>query len=189
MGVAKYRLTKTNDGGFQFSLYGASGRIIATSETYRSKTAATNAIESVRKAAPGAVVEDQTPGRASSPNTPQPVAKAARTAGRAAGKVRAVIQEVLEPDKNKPTGLSNGRATSGATKRPATRTTAAKPAPAKKAAAKKSPAKTPAKKAPVAKKTAAKKAPVAKKTAAKKQAPAKKAPVTKKAPAKKQARR
>jgi DNA-binding protein HU-beta len=133
-------LTKTNDGGFQFSVYGPTGRIIVTSETYRSKPTALNAIETLRKAASKAVIDDQTPGRASSPNTPKAVAKTARAAGRAVGKAKAAAKEVLDPAKKKPTGQANGRATS-ATKRPAAKKTTAKAAPTRKTAAKARPRK------------------------------------------------
>lgn len=95
MAVARFRLIKTDDGGFQFSLLGTTGRVIATSEAYRSKASCVKAIDALRAAAPGAVVDDETtsPSR-TSPNTPAPVAKAARAAGRAVGKAVNAVEDV-----------------------------------------------------------------------------------------------
>ena len=46
--------------GIKFDLKAANGEVIATSEVYTSKSACLNGVESVRKNAPVAVLEDQT---------------------------------------------------------------------------------------------------------------------------------
>ena len=51
---------KTVKTGIKFNLKAGNGEIIATSEVYNSKSACLNGIESVRKNAPVAPVEDQT---------------------------------------------------------------------------------------------------------------------------------
>jgi uncharacterized protein len=58
--AAKFVLKKNAKGQFHFVLKAANGEIIATSETYSSKSAATNGIESVKKNAGTAKVDDQT---------------------------------------------------------------------------------------------------------------------------------
>ena len=51
---------KTVKTGIKFNLKANNGEIIATSEIYSSKSACLNGIESVRKNAPIAPIEDQT---------------------------------------------------------------------------------------------------------------------------------
>jgi uncharacterized protein YegP (UPF0339 family) len=58
--AAKFVLKKGSTGKFHFNLIATNGQVIATSETYESKAAALNGIESVKKNAPVAEVEDQT---------------------------------------------------------------------------------------------------------------------------------
>jgi len=58
--AAKFVLKKGSSGKFHFNLQAANGQVIATSETYESKAAAINGIESVKKNAPVAEVDDQT---------------------------------------------------------------------------------------------------------------------------------
>jgi len=58
--AAKFVLKKGSSGKFHFNLLAANGQVIATSETYESKAAAINGIESVKKNAPVAEVDDQT---------------------------------------------------------------------------------------------------------------------------------
>lgn len=58
--AGKFVLKKGASGKFHFNLVAANGQVIATSETYNSKESAENGIESVRKNAPDAVVEDET---------------------------------------------------------------------------------------------------------------------------------
>ena len=56
----KYELYEDKAGEFRFRLKAANGQIIATSEGYKSKAGCQNGIESVKKNAPVANVEDQT---------------------------------------------------------------------------------------------------------------------------------
>ena len=58
--AAKFVLKKGSTGKFHFNLIATNGQVIATSEAYESKAAAVNGIESVKKNAPVAEVEDQT---------------------------------------------------------------------------------------------------------------------------------
>jgi uncharacterized protein YegP (UPF0339 family) len=57
---AKFVVKKGSSGKFHFNLVAGNGQVIATSENYESKPAALNGIESVRKNAPDARVDDQT---------------------------------------------------------------------------------------------------------------------------------
>ena len=57
MGKFVVKETKT---GFRFNLVAGNGEVIGTSETYSAKSACENGIESVRKNAEAAKVEDQT---------------------------------------------------------------------------------------------------------------------------------
>jgi uncharacterized protein YegP (UPF0339 family) len=56
----KFVLKKGSTGQYRFVLHAANGEPIATSEGYSSKSAARNGIESVRKNAAEAKVDDQT---------------------------------------------------------------------------------------------------------------------------------
>jgi uncharacterized protein YegP (UPF0339 family) len=56
----KFVLSKNTKGQFHFVLKASNGKTIVTSETYSSKSAAMNGIESVKKNAGTAKVEDQT---------------------------------------------------------------------------------------------------------------------------------
>jgi uncharacterized protein len=60
--AGKFVLKKGSSGKFHFNLLAANGQVIATSEAYESKQAAVNGIESVKKNAPEAEVDDQTAG-------------------------------------------------------------------------------------------------------------------------------
>jgi uncharacterized protein YegP (UPF0339 family) len=60
--AAKFVLKKGSTGKFHFNLVAPNGQVIATSESYESKAAAKNGIESVRKNAGTAEVDDQTGG-------------------------------------------------------------------------------------------------------------------------------
>ncbi len=53
-------LKKGATGKFHFNLLAGNGQVIATSESYESKSAALNGIESVKQNAPDARVDDQT---------------------------------------------------------------------------------------------------------------------------------
>ena len=58
--AAKFVLKKGSTGKFHFNLVATNGQVIATSEAYESKAAALNGIESVKKNAPAAELDDQT---------------------------------------------------------------------------------------------------------------------------------
>ncbi len=58
--AGKFELYSDKAGKFRFRLKAGNGEIIAVSEAYESKSSAKNGIESVRKNAPDATVNDQT---------------------------------------------------------------------------------------------------------------------------------
>jgi uncharacterized protein len=58
--AAKFVLKKGSTGKFHFNLVATNGQVIATSEAYESKAAALNGIESVKRNAPVAELDDQT---------------------------------------------------------------------------------------------------------------------------------
>ena len=57
--MGKFVMRKTNT-GFKFNLKAGNGEVIATSEVYAAEASCKNGIESVKKNAPIAAVEDQT---------------------------------------------------------------------------------------------------------------------------------
>ena len=57
--MGKYSIAKTN-AGYHFNLVAVNNEIIATSEVYNTKDACMNGINSVKKNAPIASIEDQT---------------------------------------------------------------------------------------------------------------------------------
>ena len=58
--AAKYVIKKGTTGKFRFNLLSTNGKVIATSEAYETKRACLAGIESVRKHAAKAVVDDTT---------------------------------------------------------------------------------------------------------------------------------
>ena len=58
--AGKFVLTKNAKGGFHWNLKASNGETIASSEVYNSKAAALNGIDSVRKNAVEAKLEDET---------------------------------------------------------------------------------------------------------------------------------
>ena len=58
--AAKFVVTTTSNGQFRFNLKAGNGEVIATSESYTTKAAALAGIESVKKNAADAAVDDQT---------------------------------------------------------------------------------------------------------------------------------
>ncbi|GAA0942964.1 YegP family protein [Kribbella koreensis] len=58
--AGKFELYEDKSGGFRFRLKAGNGEIIAVSESYKSKDSALNGIESVKKNAGDAKVDDQT---------------------------------------------------------------------------------------------------------------------------------
>ena len=57
--AAKFELYKDKKGEFRFRLVAPNGQTIAVSEGYKDKTGAKNGIESVKKNAPTAAIEDK----------------------------------------------------------------------------------------------------------------------------------
>jgi uncharacterized protein len=58
--AAKFVLKQGSTGKYHFNLVATNGQVIASSESYESKSSALNGIESVKRNAPGAQVDDQT---------------------------------------------------------------------------------------------------------------------------------
>jgi uncharacterized protein YegP (UPF0339 family) len=58
--AGKFELYKDAAGKFRFRLKAGNGEIIATGEAYESKSSALNGIDSVRRNAPDATLDDQT---------------------------------------------------------------------------------------------------------------------------------
>lgn len=58
--AGKFELYKDAAGKFRFRLKAGNGEIIAVGEAYESKAAAMNGIDSVKRNAPDAAVDDQT---------------------------------------------------------------------------------------------------------------------------------
>jgi uncharacterized protein YegP (UPF0339 family) len=56
--AGKFELYADRSGGYRFRLNAGNGEVIATSESYTTKAAAKNGIESVKTNAPGAEVVD-----------------------------------------------------------------------------------------------------------------------------------
>jgi uncharacterized protein YegP (UPF0339 family) len=65
--AAKFVVKKGTTGKFRFSLHASNGEIIATSETYNTKAAALKGIDSVKRSAAGAEVDDQTVAKKAAP--------------------------------------------------------------------------------------------------------------------------
>jgi uncharacterized protein YegP (UPF0339 family) len=57
---AKFVVKKGTTGKFRFNLVAPNGQVIATSETYETKRACLAGVESVRKNAPKATLQDST---------------------------------------------------------------------------------------------------------------------------------
>jgi uncharacterized protein len=60
IGAAKFVLKKGSTSRFRFNLVATNGQVIATSEAYESKASAIKGIESVKRNAPTAEIDDQT---------------------------------------------------------------------------------------------------------------------------------
>jgi uncharacterized protein len=58
--AAMFVLKKGSTGKFRFNLVATNGQAIATSEAYESKASAIKGIESVKRNAPNAEIDDQT---------------------------------------------------------------------------------------------------------------------------------
>jgi uncharacterized protein YegP (UPF0339 family) len=57
--TGKFVLTRSSNGKYHFNLVAPNGQVIASSQMYESKESAENGIDSVRKNAPGAALEDK----------------------------------------------------------------------------------------------------------------------------------
>lgn len=60
MAFPKFEIKKSSNEKFYFNLYASNGEIIATSEMYNSKQSCKGGIESVKRNAPTAEIEDLT---------------------------------------------------------------------------------------------------------------------------------
>jgi uncharacterized protein YegP (UPF0339 family) len=58
--AGKFIISKDKRGAYRFALVATNGQTIAVSEGYSSKVACVNGIESVRRTAPAATVDDRT---------------------------------------------------------------------------------------------------------------------------------
>jgi uncharacterized protein len=91
--AAKFEIEQPKAGEFRWVLT-SQGRVLARSETYTRKVSCVNAMESFRKAAPGAEIVDHTarPVKAAAPTSVP--GKVARTTGRVVGKAASKVAEV-----------------------------------------------------------------------------------------------
>jgi len=60
MATGKFVTKQTKSGGYSFNLKAANGQVIASSQVYKSEATLKTGIESVKKNAPIAAIEDQT---------------------------------------------------------------------------------------------------------------------------------
>ena len=58
--AAKFEVYKDAKGEFRFRLKAANGEIVATGESYTSKSGVLNGVDAVKRAAAAAAVDDQT---------------------------------------------------------------------------------------------------------------------------------
>jgi uncharacterized protein YegP (UPF0339 family) len=58
--AAKFVLKKGSTGKFRFNLVATNGQVVATSEAYETKASALKGVESVKRNAPVAEIDDQT---------------------------------------------------------------------------------------------------------------------------------
>lgn len=58
--AARFIISRDERGGFSFALVAANGQTLAVGEGYPSKAACVNGIETVRRAAPDATLDDRT---------------------------------------------------------------------------------------------------------------------------------
>jgi uncharacterized protein YegP (UPF0339 family) len=107
--AAKFEIRSPKAGEFSWVLR-SQGRTLATGETYGRKVSCVNAIESFRKAAPAATVDDTTPTRAGKK------AGAAKTTAKAAGRTAQTTAKVAAK-----TGRTAKKAAAGAAKKVAPR--------------------------------------------------------------------
>ena len=106
---AKFQIKRSLKGDYFFVLVSPSGRPMATSEDYKSKSGVVGAIRALRANAPGAEVEDQSTKEYLAQEAAQkPAAKAARAIGQAVGKAKAALEDALaEPPPSPRASRSN----------------------------------------------------------------------------------
>ena len=92
--AAKFEIQELLGGQFRWVLT-SQGRILATSDPYEGRAACLRAMESFRKAAPGATVVDQTVNSAKAASPQPAAARVARTTGRVMGKAAATVAKVF----------------------------------------------------------------------------------------------
>jgi uncharacterized protein YegP (UPF0339 family) len=87
---AKFVLKKGSTGKFRFNLLATNGQVVATSEAYESKRAALGGINSIKKSAADAEIDDQTSGSANGSSSStrtatskKPAAKAEKSSSKA----------------------------------------------------------------------------------------------------------
>ncbi len=96
--AAKFEILQPKPGEFRWVLT-SQGRVLARSDAYTRKASCLNAMESFRKAAPTATVDDRTVTTApkGAPAKEKPAtAKAARATGRMVGKAAAKVKGLVE---------------------------------------------------------------------------------------------
>jgi uncharacterized protein YegP (UPF0339 family) len=92
--AAKFEILQPKPGEFRWVLTNQ-GRVLARSGAYTRKVSCVNAIESFRKAAPTATIDDTTTAKTTKPASATTAsAKAARVTGRAVGKAAATVAGV-----------------------------------------------------------------------------------------------
>lgn len=91
--AAKFEILQPNPGEFRWVLT-SQGRVLARSDAYTRKVSCVNAMESFRKAAPGAEIVDHTARRAKADAAQTVPGKVARKTGRVVGKAAATVAEV-----------------------------------------------------------------------------------------------
>ena len=93
--AAKFEILQTNPGEFRWVLT-SQGRVLARSDAYTRKVSCVNAMESFRKAAPGAEIVDHTarPTKTTAAPPATVPGKVARKTGRVVGKAAATVAEV-----------------------------------------------------------------------------------------------
>ena len=116
--MSKFEVYKDKKGETRFRYRASNGEIVFSSEGYKAKASATKAIESIKKNAASAPVEEM-----AAPAVKKPAAKAAakKPAAKAAAAAAPKAKATAKPAAKKP-----------AAKKPAAKKPAAKKAPAKK---------------------------------------------------------
>jgi len=125
---AKFVLKKDRAGKFRFNLLATNGQVIAASEAYNTKAAALNGINSVRKNAAGATLDDQS----------VTAAKAAAPAKKAPAKKAPARKAPARKAPAKRAAAAKAPARTAVVKKAAARKAPARKAPTRKAPAKKS---------------------------------------------------